>query len=147
VRINERTDLALRLLLYLAVQDGRASVGAVAAAFRVSDTHLAKVTHVLAHAGLVRTTPGRSGGVELARAADTIRVGEVVRLLEPMALVECFTPENTCPIVGVCGLIPALVEAREAFLAVLDGVTVAEAAKQRAGLRKRLGGVVMDEAT
>lgn len=138
MHITERTDIGLRLLLYLSVHEGRASVGVVANAFRVSEAHLGKVAQALAKGGFVTTVPGRTGGVELARSPSEIRVGDVVRALEPMELVECFGDENGCPVVGVCGLQPALGAAREAFLGVLDGLTLAEAATQRLPLRERL---------
>jgi Rrf2 family nitric oxide-sensitive transcriptional repressor len=139
MHLTDRTDIGLRLLIFLTVHGGRASVGAVAEAFNVSEAHLAKVAQALAKAGIVETLPGRTGGVQLAKAAEDIRVGAIVRLLEPLALVECFGEDNHCPVVGVCGLQLPLAEAREAFLAVLDAVTIADAAAKRAGLRSRLG--------
>jgi Rrf2 family nitric oxide-sensitive transcriptional repressor len=42
-------------------------------------------------------------------------------------LVECFDPmTNHCPITPACGLAPVLVEARDAFLDVLDRYTLAD---------------------
>jgi Rrf2 family transcriptional regulator, nitric oxide-sensitive transcriptional repressor len=48
--------------------------------------------------------------------------------LEPhFNLVECFDPAtNRCSILPACGLSHALVEARDAFLAVLDRYTLAD---------------------
>lgn len=56
-----------------------------------------------------------------------------------MPLVACFDPDRTCVVAGWCGLQPALGAAREAFLAVLDEVTLADVALQRHALRGRLG--------
>jgi Rrf2 family nitric oxide-sensitive transcriptional repressor len=42
-------------------------------------------------------------------------------------VVECFDPTtNHCPITPACGLAHVLVEARDAFLAVLDRYTLAD---------------------
>lgn len=139
MHLTQRTDFGLRLLLYLAAWGGRASVGTVAGAFGISETHLAKVAQTLVKSGFVVSTPGRSGGLELARPPEEIRVGEVVRALEPLELVECMGPENRCPVAGACGLEGALARAAGAFVAVLDGVTLAEAARDRRALRTRLG--------
>lgn len=140
MRLTERTDLALRLLLYLTVQDAdiHVPVATIAGAFRSSEAHLAKVCQALAHAGFVDTTPGRAGGARLARAATEIRIGEVVRALEPVALADCFSTTGDCAIQGVCGLEHALRSARDAFLAELDAVTLAQVSTKRAALRARL---------
>jgi Rrf2 family nitric oxide-sensitive transcriptional repressor len=140
MQLTDRTDLALRLLLYLAVHgEGRVSVGVIARAYGASEAHLAKVAQALVHSGFVDTVPGRGGGVRLTRDPAEFRVGEVVRALEPIALVACFTADKTCPVGGPCGLQPVLRAASDAFLAVLDGVTLAEAAAERGALRRRLG--------
>ena len=85
-------------------------------------------------------SPGRSGGVSLAREAHQIRIGEVVRSAEVnLRLVECFDPKtNGCPIVAVCELKPVLAQALEAFLSVLDRYTLADllAGRNRARLAK-----------
>ncbi len=140
MQLTERTDLALRLLLYLAVHDNvRVTVGVIAQAYGASEAHLSKVAQALVHAGFVDTTPGRGGGVRLVRPATEIRVGSVVRALEPVVIVDCLAPDGgTCPVEGACGLQPALKAARDAFLGVLDGVTLAQAAVQRTALRARL---------
>ncbi|MDP2308463.1 MAG: Rrf2 family transcriptional regulator [Pseudomonadota bacterium] len=139
MQLTDRTDLALRLLLYLAVHDDvRVSVGVIAQAYSASEAHLSKVAQALVHAGFIDSAPGRGGGVRLARPAADIRVGAVVRALEPTVIVACFSTDVSCPIAGPCGLQPALRAARDAFLGVLDGVTLADAAAQRSALRQRL---------
>lgn len=140
MQLTDRTDLGLRMLLYLAVHDdGRVSVATIAQAYGASEAHLSKVAQALVHAGFIDTLPGRGGGVRLTRSPAAIRVGAVVRALEPMPLAACFASDRPCVVAGPCGLQPALRAAREAFLAVLDGVTIADAAVQRPALRGRLG--------
>ncbi len=139
MQLTDRTDLALRLLIYLAVHDDdRYSVGHIARAYGESETHFAKVTQALVHAGFVETIAGRGGGVRLARPPEQITVGSVVRALEPMALVMCFGHGKVCAVDGPCGLQPVLRSARDAFLGVLDGSTIADAARERGQLRARL---------
>jgi Rrf2 family nitric oxide-sensitive transcriptional repressor len=59
---------------------------------------------------------------------------------ESLALVECFKgPENTCPIAGLCRLERALGRALQAFLAVLDELTLADLLVNRGALAVRLG--------
>lgn len=94
----------------------------------MSEDHLAKVVARLAQLGYVETLRGRDGGVRLAKAAEQIVVGAVVRATEDnLNLVECFDPEtNQCPIAPACALAPALDEALTAFLQVLDRYTLAD---------------------
>lgn len=84
---------------------------------------------------------GRGGGFRLARPAEAITVGEVVRLTEDgLRLVECFDPvTNTCPLCGACALSTGIGQALAAFLAVLDGLTVADISRDRSALLPRLG--------
>jgi Rrf2 family protein len=131
MRLNERTDYGLRVLLHLAARPGEPprSAGHLARVFAVSESHLAKVIQALAAHGFVRTVPGRGGGVLLARPADEVRLGEVVRVMEPMSLAPCFAGDTSCPFLARCGLAPCLEQAWEAFLAVLDAQTLEQAAR------------------
>lgn len=142
MRLAVYTDYSLRMLMYLAVKrDGLATIAEVADAYGISRNHLNKVAHQLGLAGYVETVRGKGGGLRLAKPAERIGLGEVVRHAEPdMALVPCFEPVCApCPIVPCCGLVGALREARRAFLAALDRYTVADLVEQRAGLRRSLG--------
>jgi len=141
MRLQQRTDYALRMLLHLAVSDGTPQpVGAIAAAFGVSEHHLAKVAQRLRELGHVDTVRGRSGGFVLAREPRAIGVGEVVRgLEEDFALVECFEPDGACVIAAPCRLRTLLHEARERFLEVLDAATLEDlVSRRRAPLRRAL---------
>ncbi|WP_137128437.1 Rrf2 family transcriptional regulator [Roseomonas sp. HF4] len=137
MRLTVYSDYSLRMLMYLAVMDGKlATISEVADAYGIAKNHLNKVTHQLGLAGFVETLRGRGGGLRLARPAADIRLHEVVRTTEPdMALVPCFEPVRAhCAILPACGLSGALHEAREAFLAVLDRYSLADLVKRRTEL-------------
>ena len=104
----------------------------------MSEDHLAKVVGRLASLGYVDTQRGRSGGVRLARDPADIRIGDVVRECEDnLCLVECFDPDtNQCPIAPACKLAGALDRALQAFLQVLDGVTLADLSREPKRLDK-----------
>ena len=63
-----------------------------------------------------------------AHAADTIKVGAVVRMTETdFNLVECFDPvSNQCRLSSHCRLKGVLERAMQAYLAELDRVTLAD---------------------
>lgn len=125
MRLAERTDYALRVLMLLASSGGRHSVPEMAGWYGVSANHLSKVVQALEAQGWVATHRGRGGGVDLAVDAADLKLGDVVRAMEPdLALVECFRDDGDCPINGSCGLWGALHNARRAFLDELDRVVL-----------------------
>ncbi|RME83870.1 MAG: Rrf2 family transcriptional regulator [Zetaproteobacteria bacterium] len=129
MQLTMHTDYALRALVYLASTPGhRSTAEQIARAMSASFHHTMKVVHRLATEGFVRTIPGRGGGVALARPPEAIRVGEVVRAIEPLKLLACFDAENPgeCPLVPACTLRNALGRAMQAFLRELDAITIAD---------------------
>jgi Rrf2 family transcriptional regulator, nitric oxide-sensitive transcriptional repressor len=87
-----------------------------------------RVVQSLDERGYLKVMSGRSGGVRLARDPKDIRLGDVVKGVEPnLRLVECFDAEtNTCPIISACGLRAYLKDALQSFLAELNKHTLAE---------------------
>lgn len=128
------TDYGLRSLMYLAVNKGRqCSVRDIAEHYGISRNHLVKVVHRLAQLGYVNSSKGKGGGIQLAHGPDTLRLGDLVRVLEPnMDLVECFDREtNTCTVVSACTLRHFLADANKAFLDALNRHTLADAVANR----------------
>lgn len=132
MRLTRYTDYAMRVLLYLGAQPEKVcSIGEIARAYGISRNHLMKVAHDLGKAGYVEGVRGRSGGIRLARPAEKINVGAVVRGSEEgFELVEC----GSCVIAPACRLSGVLDEALAAFLAVLDRYTLADLLKKRSKL-------------
>lgn len=129
MRLTSFTDYGLRVLMRMAGAPDRAFTAAdLAAEFRVSRNHLAKVISALAAANLVKTRRGGGGGAMLARAPKDIRLGDVVAILEAdQALVECFAPDtNACMLTPHCRLKARLAHAEAAFLADLNRSTLAD---------------------
>lgn len=141
MRLTLHTDYALRLLMYLAVKpDGRATIREIAETYGVSRNHLVKVAHELGRAGFVETLRGRGGGLRLARPADAIGIGKVVRAMEEdFRLVECFDPQaDRCRISPSCRLKRLLREALEAYMDVLGSATLADLVEKPKPLRRLL---------
>lgn len=129
MRLTLHTDYALRMLMFLALAPERAhTIEDIATRYGISRNHLMKVAQTLVQAGFVESLRGRGGGLRLAREPDSIRLGAIVRATEDgFTLVECFDAErNTCVVTPACGLRNPLQEALLAFLAVLDGYSLAD---------------------
>lgn len=142
MQLTLRSNHAMRLLMYCALTEHRAApVPEIAAACNMSVAHLAKIAHFLAGLGVVETVRGRAGGVRLARPAEQLNVGAIVRATETgRCLVECLDQAtNSCPLASVCRFRTVLGRALEAFFSVLDGYTLADLVSDQQGLRQVLG--------
>lgn len=129
MHLTTRSNHAMRLLMYCALSQNRVTpVAEIARACNMSEAHLGKIANTLAGLGFVETLRGRGGGVRLARPAERIQVGAVVRATEMgPCLTECLDPAtNTCPLLEACRFRTILGRALEAFLNVLDGYTLAD---------------------
>ena len=129
MRLTMHTDFALRLLMLLALEpDTLHTIEEVATRYHISKNHLMKVAQTLAQQGIIDSVRGRGGGLRLAKPAERINLGAVVRSTEDsLVLVECFAREtNTCIVASACGLRGPLDEALSAFFAVLGRYSLAD---------------------
>lgn len=141
MKLTSYSNYAMRSLQLAALKaPDLVRIDDVARIHNLSRPHIMKIVHQLGKAGYLETVRGRGGGFRLARAAEEIVVGEVIRLTEgPLDVVECFNPDkNTCPLMGVCVLSRKMQEATEAFMAVLDDLTVADIASNKGQLMERI---------
>ncbi|ACL72532.1 Rrf2 family protein [Thioalkalivibrio sulfidiphilus HL-EbGr7] len=139
MQLTRHTDYALRVLIYLAVNPDRLSrITDIAEAYDISRHHLVKVVHELAGHGHILTYRGKHGGMRLARPPAEIRIGDVVRDMEEnLEIINCSAP--MCIILPDCRLKGVLNDARDAFMATLDRVTLAElVVKKEKALAMRL---------
>jgi Rrf2 family nitric oxide-sensitive transcriptional repressor len=128
VQLTLHADYAFRVLIYLGSHpDHRViSTEEISRSYGISRHHLVRVVQTLSEHGYVKLIPGRLGGVALAREKDSIRLGDVLRHVEPnLRIVECFDGKtNTCPIINVCELKSVLGEALDSFIKTLDQYTL-----------------------
>jgi Rrf2 family nitric oxide-sensitive transcriptional repressor len=139
MRFTDHTDIGLRALILLgSVAPNRLSAQEISGRYSVSHSHVQKVIQSLEAAGFVRTYRGRGGGAELARLAEDITVGEVVRALEPdMHFVPCFRPgASECVLAGGCLLTQTMIRAKTAMLAELDRTDLAEIIRESPHLKQ-----------
>lgn len=134
MRLTNWSDYSLRVLMYCAACTEREqppTISEIAQAHAISRSHLTKIVMTLSGLGLLETTRGRGGGLRLLMPAEEIVLGEVIRHTETdFTLVECFDQgHNTCRLDGHCRLKGVFKQAMDAYLSVLDGVTLADLVK------------------
>ncbi|WP_298359486.1 Rrf2 family transcriptional regulator [Rhodoblastus sp.] len=141
MKLTSYSNFSLRVLMVAAARSpALTTIGDVAGAFGISKAHLTRCVHQLGQWGYIETIRGNGGGFRLARDAEAISVGEVIRHTEEgFDVVECFDVEaTTCPLVARCRLRPALLRATEVFLNALDGFSLADITENGGELLDRL---------
>ncbi len=135
MKLSKRGEYALRSMINLgiAAKVGRklVRVTELAAAEDLPVKFLEQVIQQLREAGYVESTRGKHGGYRLAKPADQIAIGSVVRLIDgPLAPIGCvsqtaYEPCN-CPDEAHCGLRMLMLDVRNAIAAILDRYTLAD---------------------
>lgn len=115
MQLTSFTDYGLRALIYMAsLPEGRmTSISEVTEVYGVSRNHMVKIINQLSRAGFVTAIRGKNGGIRLGKPANVIVIGDVVRELEPLSLVNCSS--EFCHITPACRLKQALFEGRAKF--------------------------------
>jgi len=138
VQLTSFTDYGLRALIYLAaLPEGQmTSITEVTETYGVSRNHMVKIINQLSRAGYVAATRGKNGGIRLGKPAQEIVIGQVVRDMEPLQVVNCHS--DFCHITSACRLKKALSDAVQSFLRELDQYTLADLIKDNQPLYKIL---------
>jgi Rrf2 family protein len=133
--LSQKTRYALKALLELAALPAGATLSSAAISARrtIPVKFLEAILVELKRDGLVRGQRGRSGGYQLARSAEEISFGVVVRLMEgPLALLPCVSVTQyrrcaDCADARTCELKKLFRVVRDSTAAILDGWTLADA--------------------
>jgi Rrf2 family nitric oxide-sensitive transcriptional repressor len=130
MRLNKSTGHAIRILIECARSDGRlVKVADLAERLELTMQNVFKIVHLLSRADLIAAERGRNGGVGLARSADEIRMGDIVRAMEATDMgVETAALRAGARKSAVNGVNRVLDTALDAFVAVLDQHTLADMA-------------------
>jgi Rrf2 family protein len=131
----QKTRYALKALLELAALPVGATLSSAAISARraIPVKFLEAILVELKRDGLVRGQRGRSGGYRLARSAEDISFGVVVRLMEgPLALLPCLSETKyrrcaDCVDERACELKKRFRAVRDSTAAILDEWTLADA--------------------
>lgn len=86
MEISIKTQSAVALMAELALQQGKGptTLASVSMRLGLSISYLENVARNLRLAGMIRATKGPGGGYQLARPAQDVTVGEVMRVIEPL---------------------------------------------------------------
>jgi Rrf2 family protein len=132
--LTNKGKYGLKALIHLAgLHPGQlALVSDIAATNDIPKKFLDAILGELRNAGFVRSKKGKGGGYALARPAQDIRVGHVIRVLDgPLAPVPCASRSSylrcdDCVDEERCSVRLMMLEVRDAIATVLDQCTLAD---------------------
>lgn len=131
--LSQKARYALRAMVELARAEEQVTAGELALRADAPRKFLEAILLSLARHKLVTSRRGKFGGYLLARPANEISFAEVIRLVDgPLALAPCvsrtaFRRCEDCSDLATCALREALLRARDATAAVLEGYSLADA--------------------
>ena len=136
MRISKRGEYGIRAMILLASQPDAhpmMQLKQIAEREHIPIKFLEQIMLALKHAGLLHSKAGIGGGYYLAKPADEIHIGKIVRVLDgPLAPIGCvsqiaYEPCN-CPDESTCRLRAVMQNVRTAISDILDHTTLADVA-------------------
>ena len=135
MKLSKRGEYALRALIDLGVaqEAGRklVRVQEIVEKEKIPAPFLEQIFAQLRQAGYIEAKRGKYGGYALKRPADTIVMGQVVRLIDgSLAPIGCVSQSEyepcTCPDEDHCGLRMLMIDVRNAIAGIMDRYTLAD---------------------
>jgi Rrf2 family protein len=133
MRLTKQTGHAIRILTDCAQAGGNlVKVAELSKRLGITKQNVFKIVHILSRAGFVAAVRGPSGGVRLAKAANLIHIGDVVRTIEVTDVeIDGEASAALKPLRNAGSINAVLDEALTAFVSVLDQHTLADLAAVR----------------
>ncbi len=143
--LSKKAKYALKAMLALseAGEDDLLQATEIAESQSIPKKFLDLILQELRVRGLIQSHRGKQGGYTLAKPASEITVGEIVRVIDgplapiPCASVTAYQPCEDCADVKACRIRLMMREVRDAASAVLDNITLADAAAGLVAQSKR----------
>ncbi len=148
MRLSKRGEYGLRAMIMLAKPgpDGHpvtVQIREISQHEQIPAKFLEQILLALKNAGLLHSKMGVGGGYHLAKPANEISLGSIVRVLDgPLAPVKCVSQMAYepcgCPDEETCGLRLVMGDVRNAISNLLDGTSLADVTQRVDSLRSVL---------
>lgn len=138
MKLSKRGEYGVRAMIDLASREGNngvVQIKEIAERQHIPAKFLEQILLTLKNAGLLQSKMGMGGGYHLAKPADQIDLGHIVRVLDgPLAPIRCVSQmayeSCGCPDEQFCGLRMVMYDVRTAIAEVLDRTTLADIMKR-----------------
>jgi Rrf2 family protein len=141
MRLSKRGEYGLRAMIFLsntATPSGPhplMQIKDISERENIPPKFLEQILLALKNAGLLQSRMGFGGGYSLARSAEEIKLGQIIRILDgPLAPVRCVSQMAyqpcDCPDEQTCGLRMVMGDVRNAIANILDNTSLADVSKR-----------------
>jgi Rrf2 family protein len=138
MNLSKRSEYGLRAMVNLASQNSPSTavpIKEIAKQEQIPLKFLEQILLTLKNAGLLHSKMGVGGGYHLAKPADQITLGHIIRVLDgPLAPIRCVSKMAykpcACPDEETCGLRLVMLDVRNAITEILDHTTLADVARR-----------------
>lgn len=145
MKLSKRGEYGIKALLDLATAEpGQGIIQArdIAEREQIPVKFLEQILLTLKNAGILHSRMGVGGGYYLARPADEISLGWIVRTLDgTLAPIRCVSKiayeRCVCPDEEGCGLRLVMQDVRNAIADILDNTTLADVARRTQARRRK----------
>jgi Rrf2 family protein len=129
--LSNKAKYGLKALIHLASFEGPCLAVEMATANQIPRKFLDAILLELKNAGILTSKKGKGGGYHLARPADKITAGQIIRILDgPLAPIACASRTGyrrclDCPDEEACAIRDLMLDVRDSIALILDRTSVA----------------------
>jgi Rrf2 family protein len=129
--LSNKAKYGLKAMMHLAGAQGVSLAADIAADNNIPRKFLDAILLELTKAGILSSKKGKGGGYMLARPADAVTAGQIIRILDgPLAPIACasrtaYRPCPDCPDVDACAIREVMLDVRDAMALILDRTSIA----------------------
>ena len=143
MRLSKRGEYGLRAMIDMATwkpDNEVIQIKEIAEHEQIPAKFLEQILLTLKNAGLLHSKMGIGGGYYLARPAEQITLGHIIRILDgPLAPIRCVSQMAYepcgCPDEQTCGLRMVMSDVRNAISGILDQTSLADVARRVEAVR------------
>lgn len=144
MKLSTKGRYGLRALIDLAVysENETVSIASIAARQNISESYLEQLIAKLRKAGLVTSVRGAGGGYKLAKRAEEISVGDILRALEgSLDLVECpgLKEESACDSSDFCVTKYVWQRINDSINQTVDGISLSRLVEESRNVGNKAG--------
>jgi Rrf2 family protein len=129
--LSNKAKYGLKALIHLAGHEGVRLAATIAGENNIPRKFLDAILLELTKAGMLTSKKGKGGGYQLARPADAITAGQIIRILDgPLAPIACasrtaYRACTDCPDENACAVREVMLDVRDSMALILDRTSIA----------------------
>ncbi|HYP58508.1 MAG TPA: Rrf2 family transcriptional regulator [Beijerinckia sp.] len=129
--LSNKAKYGLKALIHLATYEGPCLAGDIAAQNQIPRKFLDAILLELRNAGILTSKKGKGGGYHLARPAEKITAGQIIRILDgTLAPIACASRTAyrrcaDCPDEEACAIRDLMIDVRDAMALIVDRTSIA----------------------